>query len=364
MLCALAAGAVALSACGAAEHSSTGANGGGGGGGASGGGSAAAGGTTTGGAPVGNGGTTIDLGGQPGESRPQDRACAAGANANGSPPLFCGHDVWNTAPATRELYSWTTAEQAAELRRDGVLFTRTERPGMGPGYAFTYLASVADAGWSQDYVALANGLISSFDKARYAWPSPWATRMGWPGEDYGDQLVRILLKPDAWIVVVEEPWRITVIDMNNKSVPVADALASMDRIGAIYFIKTDGRGNGSFFECSGGYREFILGNLAMIEEWSIATEAIRTRIEADAALIEALRLELEPAPPVFDPTTFNRMIACRWGDPVNSDLDRYERSLAIPSEYYIPTPDRLATLRDTLRASLFTPNPFVVKPGR
>jgi hypothetical protein len=46
----------------------------------------------------------------------------------------------------RILYSWTTPEQVAELRANRVLFTRTERPGKGPGYAFTALADFEKLG--------------------------------------------------------------------------------------------------------------------------------------------------------------------------------------------------------------------------
>ena len=36
-------------------------------------------------------------------------------------------------PSETLVIGWTTDEQAAELRRDGLWFTRSERPGMGPG---------------------------------------------------------------------------------------------------------------------------------------------------------------------------------------------------------------------------------------
>lgn len=358
MRCAFAVGAMALSACGATEHSSPGANGGAGG---------AAGNVSSGGAlvassggarPSGGASASGGLAGTSGGTGPGSQACAPPAGASA---LFCGQQVQSFAPATRELYSWTTAEQAAELRRDRELFTRSERPGMGPGYAFTYMMQMSSL---QGAIGtLLKGVLGTFEKGRYAWPHPWATRMGWPDEDYGDQLLRIVLKPEAWVLVVIERGGINVVDMKGNVVPNSDAAAAIDRIGAVYFMKTDVTGNGSFAQCSGGYREFIVGNLAMIEEWSLGTQAIRARIESDAALIEAFRLELEPSPPVFDAANFNRQVACSWEEPVRTNLDRYERSLAIPSANYLPTQSALGTLRDTLRASLFDPAPLVVKPA-
>lgn len=364
LACAFAVGAIALAACGAAEHSSD-ANSRGGSANASGGDATTA---TSGGAggnsaaAGGSGGVFIQL--PPGAQPREDRACTADTSgAGGIAPLFCKHDVLNAAPATRELYSWTTLEQAAELRAGGELFTRSERPGMGPGYAFTYMAERA-AFESAEAAAILNGVLENFDKARYAWPHPWATRMGWPGEDYGDQLLRIVLKPEAWVLLVWEGGRISVVDMDNKAVPLSAAAAALDRIGAIFFVKKDVRGSGSFFQCSGGYREFVVGNLAMIEEWSLGTEEIRARLVAEVALIDAFRGELEPAPPAFDPATFNTEIACHWDAPIATNLDRYERSLAIPSENYIPTLANLVALRDTLQASVFDPDPLIVKPGQ
>jgi hypothetical protein len=268
------------------------------------------------------------------------------------------------APARRVLYSWTTAEQVAELREGGVLLTRTERPGLGAGYAFTSIANLA-AATNGSTSALLSGLLTAFAKARYAWPNAWATRVGWPGEDYGDQLLRIVLRPDAWIVIVYDGGGVAVVDMENQPVSMEDAAATPGRVGAVYFYKQDAQGRGTFgsLYCTGGYREFIVGNEAMIEEWSLGTASIKNQIEADAELIEDLLRVVRPSPPTYDAATFNTAVACSWDSPVSGDLDRYERSLAIPSENYIPLPAGLANLASALRASLFEPDPFVVKPG-
>jgi hypothetical protein len=294
---------------------------------------------------------------------------AGGASSGGTTPtqpVFCDQLVWNQAPvpANRTLYSWTTAEQVAELRADpSVLLTRSETPDLGRGYAFTSIDTLAARGTAPENALLEKISNELFVKVRYAWPNAWATRMGWPGEDYGDQLLRIVLKPEAWIVVVYDGSGMAVIDTNNQLVSIADAVAHSERIAAVYFYKQEITGNGSFHVCSGGYREFIVGNEAMIEEWSLGTEDIRDRILADAALIDAFFADIRATPPTVDPSSFNEDVVCNWDAAPSGEVEFYERALSIPSEYYMPLPQELANLSQTLRASVFEPDPLVVRPG-
>ena len=65
-------------------------------------------------------------------------------------------------------------EQAADLRKNSVLFTQTERPGLGPGYAMDVFAERAKgSGQDAEVAALLAG--PTFAKARYAWTSAWPT---------------------------------------------------------------------------------------------------------------------------------------------------------------------------------------------
>lgn len=300
-----------------------------------------------------------------------DLSCDANAPAAGDGGLdpsgavrsaFCPQMMWNVAPAKRVLYSWTTSEQAEELRRDRVLLTRTETPGLGRGYAFTSMEELAARGTGPANQLLARLSAELFTKVRYGWPSAWATRMGWPGEDYGDQLLRIVLKAEAWIVVVSDRVGIAVIDMNNQVVPIEQALAESHRIGAVYFYKVDIQGQDTFSSCSGGYREFVLGNEAMVEEWSLGTEEILDQLDADATLIEGLLESVREAPPPIAPPSFNATVVCQWDNPPFSELDAYMRCLSMPSENYVPLPAQLAALAEALRAASFEPDPLVVTP--
>jgi hypothetical protein len=283
--------------------------------------------------------------------------------ADGAVGPFCDQMVWNVRPARRVLYSWTTPEQVEELRRDRILLTRTETAGLGRGYAFTSIDELAARGDAPENQLLAKLSSELFTKVRYAWPNAWATRMGWPGEDYGDQLLKIVLKPEAWILVVRDTVGFAVIDLDNNLIPIADAIAHSERIGAVYFYKKDVTGSGTFQSCSGGYREFIVGNEAMVEEWSLGTEEIQSQLETDAQLIADFLEVVRGEPPVVTPETFNEYAVCSWDYVATDEVAGYVRSLSIPSEYYAPLPAELAALGDTLASSGFEPDPLIVKPG-
>ena len=301
--------------------------------------------------PPGSGLLPLDVG-----TAPAGGDCAAQGG-----PVFCSEVIYNQVPAQRVLYSWTTAEQIAELRADPILLTRTEREGLGKGYAFIAIDALATRGLAVENQLLAR-VSEAFAKVRYAWPKPWATRMGWPDEDYGDQLIEITLRPEAWILVVVDAVGMAVIDLQNRPVTAADALAGVGRIGAIYFVRTETTGSGSFSQCSGGYREFILGNEAMVERWAIGTEQMRAVIEGDAARFDRFLEVTRDSAPV-DVSAFKSAVACQWAGAATGEMGAYFRSLALASELYLPRPAELATVAETLRASLFEVDPLIVEPG-
>lgn len=296
-------------------------------------------------------------------------------------PVFAPQAFSSFTPARRELYSWTTDAQAAALRMDQTLFVDMSDPALGRGYAFTAIHQIAlsaaaqapdagpDAGQVPVQAQLAAALSGTlFEKPRYAWPEPWATRMGWPGEDYGGQLLRIVLKPEAWLAIVKGGV-ISVVDLDNNPVPDADALASPERIGAIFYWRDANSGGpqcGSFFSGGNGYREFIVGNLSMIEEWSIGTQAIRDRLSANIDRLTQFLTNIRSCPVTTDLTTWNESVVCQWdsslGEPSN-DLTSYAHALAIPSQNYLAAPLQLAAMIETLQGDLFEPDPLVVTPG-
>jgi hypothetical protein len=286
-------------------------------------------------------------------------------------PVFAGRTVSNQAPVAKVLYSWTTPEHVAELRRDRQLLIRSEQAGKGRGYAFDVIAELGRALPTTSVSELAKRLSTDlFPKIRYAWPHPFATRMGWPGEDYGNQLLRIVLKDEAWTARVMER-DIVVFDSAGVPVPLPMALATPQRIGAIFFVKDGGAGgvscSGSFGPSPGGatYREFIVGSEAMIEEWSLGTEEILQELGSNIASVSEFLRRMRVCAPVFP--AFNLTVACEWRagqSSLDEEVSSYLRALALPSDYYLPRATELATIVDTLEGDLFEPDPLIVVPGQ
>jgi hypothetical protein len=266
--------------------------------------------------------------------------------------------------AQRVFYSWTTDEQVAELRAGTELFSRSERPGLGRGVLFDSLADYAAAG-DTDGASLAGILAGeTFAKARFAWPNPWATVLGFPGEAYGNQLLEIELSAEAWIAVFDGRG-LSVFDANNAPVAIEAALATPARIGAIFHVSEAEVGSsycGTFTSGGVGFREFALGNIAMVTRWSLATEEIRERLQADIAELRAFEEQLVC---LGDTSGWSNDVSCAWsrGFASGSALLNYDFALGLPSELYRPSATNLEALIAVLEASLPTGEPLVVTPG-
>jgi hypothetical protein len=261
----------------------------------------------------------------------------------------------------RVFYSWTTDEQVMELRAGTELFSRSERAGQGRGLLFTELATFAQAASTPER-KLADRLVNeTFAKARFAWTNPWATLLGLSGETYGNQLLKIELAPEAWIASFDR-YGITVFDQNNAPVPIDTALANPQRIGAIFYRSSgepDSAYCGTFSQGAVGFREFALGNLAMVKRWSLATAEISKRMKSDIAQLRALEQQLAC---VGDTNNWLNDLSCSWssGYPAKSARDYYDFSLALPSELYRPSATNLEALIAALEASLPTGEPLDV----
>ncbi len=258
----------------------------------------------------------------------------------------------------RVLYSWTTVEQATELAAGGPLLSRMERPGQGPGHAIEYLRDQYYP-VSDDDAALKDLLLSEqFARARYAWPYAWATRMGWPATDvgaaesYGNQLIRIVVKPEAlWVVL--EPGGLRVV--NNEGTAVA--LADPQRIVGIYFVNgrtTGGADCGGSFgaNVSAAFREFIVMNPAMVESWELGTETVRRAVEADIQQLGWFFEEVRSCPQLTNAEQWAADIVCSDWDRVGTSAGDYAMHLALLNSYYIPRAAEVAAIIQTLSDDL------------
>jgi hypothetical protein len=266
--------------------------------------------------------------------------------------------------ARNVLYSWTTVQQVAELRADSPLYTRSESSAGLHTNLSTTLSALAQSG---DPLAQ---LLSNtrFQKGRYAWSNAWATLRGWPDESYGNELVRIALKPEAWIVTLIGG-QFGVIDLNNQPVDVATAIATPERIAATYFVNPAGGAGacGSFTtDCAtGAYREYFLNNEAMVLEWSLRTPEILSELQRSLMLVQSLRDQIAATPLAnAEACDFSRTAFCNWtaGQNWSGGPRGYVQALALSSAYYLPTVANMDSLHSALQSSLFTPDPFVHSP--
>jgi len=272
----------------------------------------------------------------------------------------------------RVLYSWTTDEQVAELRAGGPLFSRSESPGKGRGLAMTQLTAYGAKGSglvNQLAAALADRV---FAKARFAWPNPWATLMGWPGETYGNQLLQISLRPEAWIAFFYDTGGLAVYDLNHQAVDLETAAANPDRIGAIYYqSEVDREGQhascyeGTFSQGGVAFREFVLGNLQMVQSWSLATPEIAARLQSDITALEAFAAGLDCSD-FPSQAEWAAEVVCASDLPaygLHGSRLNYDLALGLPSELYYPTRENIAAIVAALKVSLPQGEPLTVTPG-
>ena len=132
--------------------------------------------------------------------------------------------VYAGVEARQVLYTWTTREQLAALRRTGVLLMRSESP--------TYGASLFDHALSIDQdptsTAMASALATPrLAKRRFAWTAPWATLFGLADTTYGDELLRVVVRRDAVIgrYAPGEPSPWSFFDGRGNPVAVAEVVA-------------------------------------------------------------------------------------------------------------------------------------------
>jgi hypothetical protein len=279
-------------------------------------------------------------------------------------PRAWATDLVSTPTAARRvLFSWTTNEQAEALRSVPTLLTRWTSPTHGASYVDVFLRERARQG-----VPIASLLREPrFRRARFAWVSAWATVLGWEGETYGTRLLRVTLRPDALTVIVsshERAWQLVDFEGNHYETRPLAPLA--DRIAVVYFTHLANAGAGSFANVvdpqhapPGAYRDYMLVNERMIEQWELDTpaciaEVVRSRHVASLlpTLITPSLLQAEP---------YGARLSLHWAqdhrsaDAPRTPYDHYPYALSMLSTRYAPTLSNFAALQAVLDAVTFGP---------
>jgi hypothetical protein len=260
------------------------------------------------------------------------------------------------------LYSWTTDEQLAALRSKPMLLTRSESSSGALTNLSQVISALADTGNPLAQV-LTGG---DFANGRYAWTNPWAMLRGWPGASQGNRLLRIELRPEAWIAVLDES-DLEVVDIQTGSISTETVLAAPERIAAIFYMNHGSANPGCVGEfrsgCgTGAYRAYFLNNERMVKRWSFGTQAILDELKHSLLFVDTLRDQVANHGLVVpDTCSFTRDVFCSWqGSNSESGFESYMEASAITNASYAPpTAANLADLASALKAALFTPDPFV-----
>ncbi len=80
--------------------------------------------------------------------------------------------------------------------------------------------------------------------------------VGLTSKQYGDQLTRVTLRKEAWIAHLSTVTGI--IDLHDAVVPIERALATPERIAAIYFVSDGQAPTSSIPRASASVREYVL----------------------------------------------------------------------------------------------------------
>ncbi|MFN3202069.1 MAG: hypothetical protein ACE366_26925 [Bradymonadia bacterium] len=291
--------------------------------------------------------------------------------------------VLSANPTTRVLYTWTTKEQIFALRHGAPLLERARSPRHGLSRFDRALRATTK---DQQHPLHAHLLSDGYMSRRFAWAQPWGTLLGWGEETYGDQLIRIELKPEALVASVQtgDRPRRWLTHPHGQPTPRPSAAEDVGKIGAVFHIHEGGRycgpsthklvGTmmvreapaecvevGTFGSESRFYREYILFDPAQIARWSYGDRQCRAALRADIELVGQLisaQKQLSAEGLRWPPATEAWLKQPTPGRPVPSMPDEHRlRQLyigALPwtSPPYTPERRQLKALQAALRKAL------------
>lgn len=269
------------------------------------------------------------------------------------------------------VYSFTTAEQVAGLRRGDAVFSKTNLDAVHRGHLFDRLAEVlrADHGpYGAHIHAIAKELTGPrFELGRFAWPFLAGTRVS--PERYGDEILSFSFKPEALLVAFDtRETAFRFFDAKGTKINPLVAMKRLDRVAAFLFtnlhdssLETSGPG-GCRGELGVGlvYRELYLGNPAMLAEYSLGTPQIVDRIDAEVADLRSLARDLDCTRGSIGPSCDVVPYTWDYGGPNRTDKFVASMAFASPFGLFGFAPADLLRLADDLEKLRFVPSPYVV----
>lgn len=198
-------------------------------------------------------------------------------------------------PARRTLFSWTTKEQAEELAKTRKLLVKNASDARAPSPFEESLKRRGSPVGSRLSTLLTRPPL---DRRRYAFPSPVGWALGVEGKPYGSALLRITLRPDAILLILDgapdpelAPFR--AVNAEGARVAAAEIERQPRRVAAVFHESTDPRGV--------SFREYVVVNEGMVESWALGTEDIEAELTRDRQTLERL-LAVTPDDTAPDPS--------------------------------------------------------------
>lgn len=265
-------------------------------------------------------------------------------------------------------YTWTTAEQIDELAKNKVLLTKSRSE--TKGYS-QFDISIRDSTLKDNLFAQ---LLQEerFAKKRFAWTNSWATIMGWKGETYGHHLIKIVLSDSAIIGTfdlseTEEP--LAFFDMQGRKLTSDTVLRNKHRIAAIYHVshftgtRTEWKNTGTYHgpgkwenhEAKVPFREYVIVNEGMIEDWSYGTSDTENRILAEVELLERFRRSKEVGQKAYRRWSYpwtNYMSNAPGDQPAVDSRAAFDSFTCFNNDYYLFNRKRLRRIIAQLRSAL------------
>jgi hypothetical protein len=175
-----------------------------------------------------------------------------------------------SVPADRNVrvfYTWTTKEQAAEIRRGGAVLQRSFSPGKGFASYDHLLSDLAQIGDPTARMLWHEG----FAKSRFAWFNAFGIATF--EEPFGDELLRITIEDSSKILTL----------LPHGFVPAPE---TADAIGAVEFH-------------AGDYSEYILSNESAIAKVEIATPDLLAEVRAQLLFLKSVAESAPLTGPLF-----------------------------------------------------------------
>jgi hypothetical protein len=189
----------------------------------------------------------------------------------------------------RVLYAWVSPSEAGVMRRSRALLHHTRLPNRD---AFPF---------DRQRMTRPSSISALFDRPSLsrrleAWPNPWGVLPGdLRGEPpFRDTLVRITLRPGAWLASFDAAGVFRFSDLEGTPVAEADVSRAPDRLAAVY--------HPALGDSLPRRRELLLCNEAMIEAWALDTEEVRADRDASLDLLRRLRAAVDPGPYPLPPS--------------------------------------------------------------